>query len=112
MSLEASPSSAPDDQAPEELQGTWQATISTGERVILEFRASGYTVNRAGAVGSGSISVDGDTITFSSARCELGTGSYQWAIEDGTLTFTPLEPRDPCDNRIIFLEDADYTPVE
>jgi hypothetical protein len=98
--------------APMELQGSWEATISTGEHVILTFRPSGYTVNRAGAQGSGSIDVEGSRITFASARCELGSGSYEWAIEGGTLTFTPLEPRDPCGNRIIFLEDAAYTRVE
>jgi hypothetical protein len=101
-----------DDAAPDELHGLWQATISTGEAVTLEFRSSGYTVNRAGTFGSGSISVDGSRIVFASARCELGSGVYEWAIEGETLTFRPLEPRDPCGNRIIFLENAAYTRVE
>jgi hypothetical protein len=80
--------------------------------VTLELRPSGYTVNRAGTVGSGSLEVEGDSITFSSARCELGPGEYLWAIDGDTLTFTPVEPRDPCGNRIIFLEGALYTRVE
>lgn len=98
--------------APSELLGSWQATISTGEDVVLELRPSGYTVNRGGAVGSGSIEVDGDSIVFASARCELGPGEYRWSIDGDTLTFTPIEPRDPCGNRIIFLEGATYTRVE
>ena len=44
--------------------------------------------------------------------CFLGAGAYDWAIADGTLTFTPVEPRDPCGGRIIFLEGAAYTRVE
>ena len=114
QSSTAVPSAAPsaDDSAPDELQGLWEATITTGEDVTLELRASGYTVNRGGAVGSGSISVDGSQIVFSTTLCQLGKGPYEWSIEGETLTFTPLEPRDPCGNRIIFLEGASYTRVE
>jgi hypothetical protein len=111
MTGQAATSGAPRATAPE-LQGTWVATISTGEDVTLELRPGEYTVDRAGTVGSGSIEVEGDTVVFSSPRCELGSGEYRWSIDGGTLSFTPLEPRDPCANRIIFLEGAAYTRIE
>jgi hypothetical protein len=77
--------------------------------VTLMLSAYGYTVRRGEASGTGNIEVDGNRIVFTSPRCELGPGAYAWSIEDASLVFTPLEPRDPCANRIIFLEDAVYT---
>lgn len=110
--LSVSPTATPRATAPPELQGLWQATISTGEEVTLELRPTAWFVTRSGAQGNGSIRFDGDRIIFTSARCELGVGTYEWAVEGGTLMFTPVEPRDPCSNRIIFLEGAAYTRVE
>lgn len=110
-SAAAASQATPRPTAPAELQGLWQATISTGEDVTLELRPSGFIVIRSGARGTGSIRVDGDQIVFAS-HCELGPGTYTWEIEGGTLTFTPGEPPDPCGNRIIFLEGAEYTRVE
>jgi hypothetical protein len=112
MTGQAAASEAPCATAPPELQGLWKATISTGEDVTLELGPSEYTVDRAGTVGSGSIEGEGDIVVFSSALCELGSGPYRWSIDGETLTFTPLEPRDPCANRIIFLEGAAYTRAE
>ena len=106
------PSATPQPTAPPDLQGSWQATISTGEDVTLTLSPYGYTVRRSGATGTGSIDVDGDRVVFRSPICELGSGAYQWAIDDGALAFTPLEPRDPCAGRIIFLEDAVYTRTD
>jgi len=106
------PAATPRPTAPPELQATWQATISTGEDVTLTLSPYGYTVRRGEATGIGNIRVEGNRIVFTSPRCELGPGAYEWSIEDGSLMFTPLEPRDPCDNRIIFLEDAIYTRTD
>jgi hypothetical protein len=94
-----------------ELQGLWQATISTGQAVTLELRPTGFIVNREGAIGTGAIAVEGERIVFTS-RCELGPGTYRWSIQDATLTFTPIDSGDPCGNRLIFLEGAAYTRVE
>jgi hypothetical protein len=104
-------SPTPRPTAPTELQGLWQATISTGQEVTLELRPTGFIVNREGAIGRGAIAVDGDRIVFTS-HCELGPGAYQWSIQGGTLVFVPLDPPDPCGNRLIFLEGAEYTRVE
>lgn len=99
--------------APPELQGAWRATISTGEEATLTLRPKGYSVRRSlGGTGNGWIRVDGNRVVFSSTICELGSGLYEWSIQDETLVFTPLEPRDPCGGRIIFLEGASYTRVE
>ncbi|MEO8510230.1 MAG: hypothetical protein ABI534_03210 [Chloroflexota bacterium] len=96
----------------QELQGKWEAVISTGEQVTLTLGTGSYQVRRGPATGAGSVVVDGNVITFRSTRCELGAGSYEWTIEGDELVFVPMEPRDPCGQRIIFLEDALYTRAE
>ena len=97
---------------PAELLGAWEAIISTGQEVTLTLGRGTYQVRRGEATGAGSIAVDGNVITFRSGQCEAGAGGYEWSIEANELTFVPLEPRDPCSGRIIFLEDATYTRVE
>lgn len=97
---------------PDELRGEWAAIISTGEETTLTLERGTYQVRRGEATGTGSIAVDGNVITFRSPRCEAGAGNYEWSIQEDELTFVPLEPRDPCAGRIIFLENATYARVE
>jgi len=68
----------------------------------------GYTVHRTETV-VGDVDFDGDRVVFTSPHCELGSGLYSWSIDSGELTFEPLEPRDPCEGRLIFLEGVVYT---
>ena len=110
--VSTSPSPTAHPTTPLDLQGSWEATISTGEDVTLTLSPYGFTVRRGSATGTGNIEVDGDLIVFTSPLCDLGPGAYEWSIQDGALVFTPLEPRDPCPNRIIFLEDAIYTRTD
>lgn len=101
---------APTPQAttPDELQGSWAATLSTGEKVTLDLSPYGYVVHRTETV-VGDVDFEGDRVVFTSPHCELGPGPYRWSIDSGELTFEPLEPRDPCPGRLIFLDGAVYT---
>ena len=64
---------------------------------------------RGGFSGSGSIEVDGDSITFAHAnQCDGDTGGrYRWQVTDGALTFTALDT-DPCP-RAGILDGKTYT---
>lgn len=70
-----------------------------------------YIVNRGPNTVPGKISVDGDQIRFFGTErihCD-GEGVYKWSIEDETLTFTALEPLDPCSNRRQVLDGVSFT---
>ena len=97
----AEPSTAPTTgtssmPAPPDLAGTWRRNLQ-GEEVLVTLRDTGYRIQRGGEMGSGSISVEGDVITFfGSSRC-ASVGRYTWAIEDGRLRLTEID--DPCSGR-------------
>jgi Rieske Fe-S protein len=93
------------DVAPEELQGAWEAT--NGDQVTLTILRTGYQVDRGFGFGRGNISVDGDEILFSGSDLCEGAGTYIWQIEDGVLTFTPVDD-DPCGGRRAILIDRLY----
>jgi len=97
----AEPSTAPTTDAssmpaPPDLAGTWRRNLQ-GEEVLVTLRDTGYRIQRAGEMGSGSISVEDDVITFfGSSRC-ASVGRYTWAIEDGRLRLTEID--DSCSGR-------------
>jgi hypothetical protein len=93
------------DMAPEVLQGEWQTT--NGDPATLTILRTSYQVRRGGGFGRGNISVDGQEIVFSGSELCEGSGTYEWQIEDGTLTFTPLDD-DPCGGRTAVLIDRVY----
>jgi hypothetical protein len=104
----ASPTAQPTerpDAAPEELQGEWQTT--NGDPATLTILRTSYHVRRGGGFGRGNISVDGEEIVFSGSDLCEGSGTYVWQIEDGTLTFTPVDD-DPCGGRTAVLIDRVY----
>ena len=105
-----SPTATPQATTPAELQGSWETTISTGEQVTLELSPYGYVVSRGDNPSvAGDVDFDGERVLFSSPHCERGSGLYRWSLDSGELTFEPLEPRDPCPGRLIFLEGVVYT---
>ena len=99
------------DAAPPELAGTWRT--DRDDRLRLIFSGTSYTL--ASMVGSsqGDISVSGDEITFSNCNCPdptcLDPGTYQWLIEENSLTLTPVDPADPCIGRRTRLAGVAYT---
>ena len=96
-SLGSSASAAPSDAAPAELQGYWVGRVA-GDQVILAFGTTGYSVQRGPESVGGRISVSGAEITFSNSTSCDGVGHYTWAVTDGRLRFTEIEP-DPCGGR-------------
>ena len=99
------------DAAPAEMRGVWTLESSSGETLQLVLQGTSYQARVQGTpeTGSGTISVDGDTIAFyGSDRCpDDPGGTYTWVIEDGTLTFT-LVGQDAC-GRKGFLDGFSYT---
>ena len=97
------------DAAPPELEGTWRTDLGNGDRVMLTLRGTSYGITRGGNSGSGDISVEGNTIVFSGSNLCDGVGTYEWEIEDGSLTFTQEESGDPCGGRRPVLDGITYT---
>ncbi|HXV72835.1 MAG TPA: hypothetical protein VEB69_15710 [Acidimicrobiia bacterium] len=98
------------DAAPPEIRGPWRAELSGFEppmdRVFLSLNGTNYGASWGPESQGGTISVVGDTITFSMYVCE-GAWTYRWVVEGDTLTFTALEPIDPCTRRV-FLDGVTY----
>ena len=107
----ATPSTA-EGIAPPELAGTWRRIV-LGEEVILTLGGTGYNIQRAGNIGSGSIEVDGTHVRFSGSTLCDGIGGYTWAIEDGRLRLTEIEAEaDPCSGRTDVLLRGTFGRVE
>jgi hypothetical protein len=75
---------------PQELQARWETTLDDGVTASLRLRAAEYQISRSGAVGSGTVAVEADVITFSTTRCTAGDGVYRWSLEEDSLTLTPM----------------------
>lgn len=98
------------DAAPPEMSGRWRAELEGFEppmdRVSLSLTDTNYAVSWGPESQGGTISVTADMITFSMYVCE-GVWTYRWVVEGDTLTFTALEPIDPCTRRV-FLDGVAY----
>jgi hypothetical protein len=97
-----------------DLVGVWEADIQPAaaiEHVVLRLTSTGYGIDREGALGSGTMSVEGDRATFSGSALCQGTGLYRWELDGATLRFTPVEP-DTCPNRAAVLDGATYTRTD
>ncbi len=97
-----------------DLVGAWEVDVQPTaaiEHVVLRLTATGYRIDREGALGSGTMSVEGDRATFSGSALCQGTGVYRWELDGETLRFTPVEP-DACPGRAAVLDGATYTRTE
>ena len=100
---------------PAELAGRWRLNLGSAgspDIVILTLQDRSYRVVRGGFSGTGSIELDGDTITFAHAnQCDGDTGGrYHWQVADGMLTFTARDT-DPCP-RAGILDGKTYTRLD
>ena len=82
---------------PAELAGTWTGEHrDTGDGVSLGLNGTTWSLAWATAPGvGGDLLVDGDTIVFSGVYECPGEFEYNWSIQDGELTLTPIG-EDPC----------------
>lgn len=90
------PSPTPEDAAPPELVATWRTQLTGGEQLTLTLGEQSYRIARGPNTGSGNISVRGDRIEFSGSPLCEGTGTYRWALDGDSLTFSMVGTPDPC----------------
>ena len=96
--LAGSPAASAANNVPGELAGVWCLPLSDGNfqcLLLADSRFRFFVNNRSSGSASGHVSVSGDTITFYSSNVCTGTGTYQWSLSAGGLTFIQLTP-DPC----------------
>ena len=97
------------DAAPPELEGSWRTLLGSGESRMLSLRGNQGVFNQPGGGGVvGEISVEGDRITFFESELCVAAGTWQWSIEGDSLTFTAVDPIDPCGSRRQVLEGVTY----
>lgn len=106
------PTPSPSSALPAELAGRWRVNVGSAaspDTVTLTLQGRSYRIQRGGFSGTGSIEVEGDTITFAHAnQCDGDTGGrYRWTVADGTLTLMALDT-DPCP-RTEVLDGKTYT---
>jgi hypothetical protein len=111
---EATTTSMSADAAPSVIRGTWRTELEdpNADSICLSLGANNYSLAFCGLPGGGgTLSVQGDTITFVSSMlaCPEGVGVYRWEIDGDGLTFTELDPPDPCADRRSKLEGHTYT---
>jgi hypothetical protein len=99
---------------PAALAGSWRAELDdpNADSSCLSLRGTSYSASFCGLPGGGgTVTVEGDTITFvsSMAACPDGVGVYKWEIEGDTLTFTEQDPPDACRDRRGHLVGHTYT---
>ena len=109
--LAGSPAASATNNVPGELAGVWcLGPLSGGDfqcLLLADSRFEFFVNNPSGGFAYGHVSVSGNTITFYSSNVCTGTGTYQWSLSDGGLTFIQLTP-DPC-RRAEFLPAGTWT---
>src|ERR687885_2378788 len=96
--LAGSPTASAKNEVPGEVAGMWCLPLSSTESqclLLADSRFEFFVNNPSGGFAYGQVSVGGNTITFYSSNACTGTGTYQWSLSDGGLTFIQLTP-DPC----------------
>lgn len=99
-------------QVPPELAGTWAIQGPNGGTQFLtlsDSRFRFFSPDFPDVPSRGAVSVSGNLITFySSNRCN-GTGTYEWTLDGGGLTFVQAAgSNDPC-SRAAFLTFGTWT---
>ena len=87
--LAGSAAASGNDQVPPQLAGQWGIPWSGGTEylTLADSRFMFFFNYPGGAPATGHVSVNGDTITFYSSDVCKGTGTYQWSLSGGGLTF-------------------------
>jgi len=91
-------------QVPPALAGQWSISWHGGtEHLTLADERFMFYFNYPGGVPAmGDVSVSGNTITFYSSNVCTGTGTYDWSLSDGGLTFVQSAgSSDPCQREAV-----------
>jgi hypothetical protein len=102
--LAASPPAGATNRVPPQLAGQWAIPWQGGtEYLTLADSRFMFFFNYPGGVPAmGAVSVTGNTITFYSSNYCTGTGTYEWSLNDGGLTFAQAaDSNDPCQREAI-----------
>jgi hypothetical protein len=97
--LAASPAASATAQVPPQLAGQWGISWQGGTEylTLADSRFMFFFNSPGGIPAMGDVSVSGDTITFYSSNYCTGTGTYQWTLSNGGLTFVQVAgSNDPC----------------
>jgi hypothetical protein len=92
------PAASAANHVPGQLAGVWVLPLGNGDYqdlLLADSRFEFFVNNPSGGFAFGDVSVSGNTITFYSSNQCSGTGTYQWSVSDGGLTFVALTA-DPC----------------
>ena len=109
VALTAGPAPGATNLVPAELAGTWTRNSGAQFLTLAGPRFAFFSPDFPDFPAMGAVSVSGNTVTFySSNRCN-GTGTYQWSLSDGRLTFVQVPgSNDPC-ARAVVLTSAAWT---
>ena len=97
-------------RVPPQLAGQWEISavslappyeLGTEYLTLADSRFM-FFFNRPGGIPPmGEVSVSGNTITFYSSNYCTGTGTYEWSLSDGGLTFVQVAgSNDPCPREV------------
>jgi hypothetical protein len=106
IALAGSSAAGATDPIPLQLQGQWAIpTPSQGGTEYLKLEDSHFEFshhNPSTGTAKGQLSVSGNTITFYSSNQCTGTGTYDWSLSDGGLTFVQAPgSSDPCQREAV-----------
>jgi hypothetical protein len=99
FALTGGPAAGAAAQVPPHLAGQWAIPWQGGTEylTLADSRFMFFFNHPAGEPPMGDVSVTGTTITFDSSQTCTGTGTYQWSLSNGGLTFTQAAgSADPC----------------
>src|SRR5215468_1959932 len=89
FALTGSPAARAADQIPPQLAGQWAIPWQGGTEylTLADSRFMFFFNHPGGEPPMGDVSVSGNTITFYRSQTCSGTGTYQWSLSGGGLTF-------------------------
>lgn len=99
FALTGSPAASAANQVPPQLAGQWAIPWQGGTEylTLADSRFMFFFNHPVQEPPMGDVSVAGTTITFYSSQTCTGTGTYQWSLSNGGLTFTQAAgSADPC----------------
>jgi hypothetical protein len=99
IALAATPAASATSQVPPQLAGQWAISWHGGTEylTLADSRFMFFFNTPSNGFAFGAVSATGNTITFYSSNVCVGTGTYEWSLSDGGLTFVQVAgSSDPC----------------